>query len=343
MDELKRAYRKALPGRIAALEGARAAAASGDAEAAATIRRVAHSLRGSGGTYGFPEVSAAATAVEDAAANELPAALDALIAMLYSVVRGEGGIADILVIEDEAEHALIINASLGQRGHKVSVVTTAAEARRVLADGVPSLILLDLFLPDADGRTLLLELREQPATAEVPIIIISANSGVPAKAECFALGATGFLEKPLEPELLEALVGAQLRNVARPANPPRNTGRRILLVEDDNLVASVLKHRLDREGYSVAYFDDGLAALDALNEEFALAILDVKLPGMDGFDLLQRMRERTELAETPVIILTALGGERDVLRGFQLGANDYITKPFSPIEVIARVKRLLAK
>lgn len=344
MDELRRTYRRALPGRIAALEGARDAALAGDVEAGATVRRVAHSLRGSGGTYGFPEVSAAAAAVEESTDIELAPRLDALLTVLRTIALSSDAAASILVIEDEPEHALLISTVLGKHGHDVAVVRTPDEARAALSQRPPALILLDLFLADTDGRTLLLELREQPATADVPIIVVSGHSGAHAKAECFALGANGFVEKPIDAELLEALVRAQLRNQVRTPAAAADDGHWILLVEDDDLVASVVRHRLEREGFRVLHFEDGMKALAALDTAppISLAILDVKVPGMDGFDLLRRLRARPATQETPIVILTSLGAERDVLRGFELGANDYITKPFSPVEVMARVKRLIA-
>src|SRR5688500_14838381 len=106
MDDLKSIYRQALPGRIEVMETAQASA---DREAsAATIRRVAHALRGSGGTYGFPEISAAAAAVEDAEDAVLRTRLDHLIALLRSVAADGPRICRILIVEDEPEHALLM-------------------------------------------------------------------------------------------------------------------------------------------------------------------------------------------------------------------------------------------
>jgi DNA-binding response OmpR family regulator len=78
----------------------------------------------------------------------------------------------------------------------------------------------------------------------------------------------------------------------------------------------------------------------ASEASFDLAILDVKVPGMDGFEILERIRAIPRLADVPIIMLTGLGSEADVVRGLELGANDYMLKPFSPAELLARVRRL---
>ncbi|MBZ0258282.1 response regulator, partial [bacterium] len=116
----------------------------------------------------------------------------------------------------------------------------------------------------------------------------------------------------------------------------------LLLAEDDELIASIIKHRLGREGYEITHHTDGESALHAAQERrFSLVILDVKMPVMDGFEVLTKLRETKEYEKSPIILLTAMGSEKDIVRGFKLGANDYILKPFSPVQLLARVQRLL--
>jgi PleD family two-component response regulator len=120
--------------------------------------------------------------------------------------------------------------------------------------------------------------------------------------------------------------------------------RRVLLVEDDRVTATLIQHRLVREGFDVMDFLNGEDAFRwASGSSFDLAILDVKVPGMDGFELLERLRAIPRLEAVPIIMLTSLGSESDVVRGLELGANDYMLKPFSPAELLARVKRLAAQ
>jgi diguanylate cyclase (GGDEF)-like protein len=117
--------------------------------------------------------------------------------------------------------------------------------------------------------------------------------------------------------------------------------RTVVLAEDDPVTATLVKHRLQREGFEVRHFQDGTSALAAADDDVALFILDVKMPGLDGFTLLRQLRANPRAASVPVLMLTAMGREEDIVRGFALGASDYVTKPFSPAELLARIRRLL--
>jgi DNA-binding response OmpR family regulator len=121
--------------------------------------------------------------------------------------------------------------------------------------------------------------------------------------------------------------------------------KRILLVEDDPDIALSLRNKLEREGgYAVEVVADGPTALArASAEPPELVLLDVNLPGIDGFEVCRRLRQVPETAAVPVIMLTARIGEDDRVRGLDLGADDYITKPFSPKEALARVRAVLRR
>jgi len=117
---------------------------------------------------------------------------------------------------------------------------------------------------------------------------------------------------------------------------------RILIVEDESAIASLLRDDLALEGYTVTVVDDGEAATAAVTSSpFDLVILDVMLPGKDGFDVCREMR-RAGLT-MPVIMLTAKTQESDKVMGLEIGADDYVTKPFSPRELRARVKAALRR
>jgi len=116
----------------------------------------------------------------------------------------------------------------------------------------------------------------------------------------------------------------------------------ILLVEDDPDIASLLDLHLSDEGYDVDIVTEGNEGLErALSEEYALVILDIMLPGMDGFDICREIR--AEKRSLPILMLTAKTEEVDKVLGLELGADDYITKPFSIREVLARVKAIFRR
>ncbi|HWI66230.1 MAG TPA: response regulator [Symbiobacteriaceae bacterium] len=117
---------------------------------------------------------------------------------------------------------------------------------------------------------------------------------------------------------------------------------RVLVVEDDPQIARIVQIKLKNNGFEVFHAPDGAAGLSAIRElRPDLVLLDVMMPVMDGYQVLRTIRSEPDLAQIPVIMLTAKGQERDILAGFKDGATDYIVKPFSPAEVVARVQRAL--
>jgi len=117
---------------------------------------------------------------------------------------------------------------------------------------------------------------------------------------------------------------------------------RILVVEDEPTIATGLRDDLELEGFTVEVVDDGKAALRRILEgEFNLILLDVMLPGMNGFDVCREARLKGN--HTPIIMLTAKGQEVDRVVGLELGADDYVTKPFSRRELLARIKAVLRR
>ncbi|MGH8834964.1 MAG: response regulator transcription factor [Actinomycetes bacterium] len=117
---------------------------------------------------------------------------------------------------------------------------------------------------------------------------------------------------------------------------------RVLVVEDDSTVAEVVVGYLHRAGFEVTAAADGRAALDTVEDWLPdLVVLDLMLPGIDGWQVCGQLRARD--GRLPVIMLTALGEESDRVRGLELGADDYVTKPFSPRELVLRVQSVLRR
>lgn len=116
---------------------------------------------------------------------------------------------------------------------------------------------------------------------------------------------------------------------------------KILIIEDENTIAELEKDYLELSGFEVIVSNDGQEGLEhALQEEYDLIILDLMLPNVDGFEICRRVREKKN---TPIIMVSAKKEDIDKIRGLGLGADDYMTKPFSPSELVARVKAHLAR
>ncbi len=446
---------------------------------------------------------------------------------------GTGRQLQALLVEDDESVRTLVRYGLDATQIGLRVASGVREAWKLLEVEAFDAVILDLILPDGDGRRLLSELRAWPRTAKVPVVVLSAKGSRSIQLDCFRLGADEFFEKPFDPEVLGAVLIRQiqragtvvaeerldsvtglhsraslatrfrevvafanarsqaatlayleldgiegsrerlgqsgvdlvLHEVARvlertlrgsdvlgragsaafvamfpdtrsgPARqvvdrlsrevrsrgivlPPSRESRllnleagdaprpdsgegemrvsfsasigdarrwtdldegvraleqqlretdgqgparivseedasprgaakvRVLLVDDDPGVATLVRHRLEREGIEVHHVADGNEAMGVLTSEaelvdLDLVLLDVKLPGAGGYELLEALRARSSVRRVPVVMLTRMGREADVVRAFELGADDYVLKPFSPVELMARIRRLL--
>lgn len=122
------------------------------------------------------------------------------------------------------------------------------------------------------------------------------------------------------------------------------SGSRILVAEDDDLLAELVEFKLQEAGYTVDRVRDGEAALETVRTTTPNALLlDIMLPGMDGFEVLRTLKADPANADLPVMVLTGRGLEQDVVNGLDLGASDYLVKPFMVKELLTRLQRLLDK
>lgn len=119
---------------------------------------------------------------------------------------------------------------------------------------------------------------------------------------------------------------------------------KILLIEDDADISELVQYNLEREGYKVYASADGEIGLNqAVKIKPDLIILDLMLPGLDGLSVCRKLRANPDTAETPILMLTAKGEESDIVIGLEMGADDYVAKPFSPKELLARIRAVLRR
>ena len=119
---------------------------------------------------------------------------------------------------------------------------------------------------------------------------------------------------------------------------------RVMVIEDDEALCALLEYNLVKEGHKVSLVSDGEEALIAIEEERPdLILLDWMLPHVSGIEICRQIRARAEIKDTPVIMLTARGEEEDRIRGLETGADDYLTKPFSTSELLARIRAVLRR
>ena len=118
----------------------------------------------------------------------------------------------------------------------------------------------------------------------------------------------------------------------------------VLIIDDEKDLLELVRYNLEKEGYRIKTAEDGEAGLEAATRELPdIVIVDLMLPGIDGLDVCRRLRSDQRTARTPIIMLTAKSTETDRVVGLEMGADDYITKPFSPRELVARIKAVLRR
>jgi len=184
-------------------------------------------------------------------------------------------------------------------------------------------------------------------TAAMPTVFVGSREDLLGLDPAVQRLAAEFLMDSWQPE--EALVRLSLALGHRPVPPPRpamaggGTGRvRVLIAEDDDTVLALVRTALQNSGMDCHMAGDGPQALDAARRQrFDAAILDVNMPGMDGYEVLAALRK--DNLPLRIMLLTARQQEGDIIRGFTLGADDYVAKPFSPMELVARLKRLVTR
>jgi len=201
----------------------------------------------------------------------------------------------ILAIDDNEHVVEILQENLGDAGYQVVGAATAADGLARARELRPAAITLDIILPDRDGWQVLHELKQDPVTWDIPVIVLSV---VERRALGFQLGATDYLVKPFDSE---ALIST-LQRVTKSGSPVR----RLLVVDDDPDVQQMVTQLLEEEPVEIMAVTDGLEALAHIGRHRPDAILlDLMMPRLDGFGVLARMRQDPDLADIPVVVLTA--------------------------------------
>jgi CheY-like chemotaxis protein len=248
--------------------------------------------------------------------------------------RGRFSIVEVLTMNPELERRI----SEGAAAEKIAEAARAGGMRSLFASALRHVLagestieeLLRVTEPPHEDT----EKTSEPAPRKRASARISAPHAVPrteapAAPMSFEL-AMDLLEEP-----------AQIDGVP---GQGKGQGACVLLVEDEEQLRRVMKDLLQREGYTVAEARDGIQALDEVDRHAPdVIILDLNLPGLDGYGVLAQLRSRSATKEIPVMVLTAKGDEDNEVRVFELGADDFVTKPFRARSLTARLEAVLGR
>ena len=242
----------------------------------------------------------------------------------------------VLIIGDQMVEQLAIDAALQAAGYEVVNAKNGPQGIDMARAKHPDLVMLDLDLPLPGAQQVAQVLSEDPETKTIPMIYAVGAAQPPAQLPPHV----ELLQRGAAPATLPALA-AQMIAAARARAKQVPT---LLIVDDDADIQRILTLRLQQDGYRVARALTGAEALSATQKQsFDLIILDLLLPDIDGFAVLAALRARSATAMTPILLLSARDSPQQKVRGLQLGADDYITKPFSPAELQARIRATLRR
>jgi DNA-binding response OmpR family regulator len=284
----------------------------------------------------------------------------------------------ILVVDDEEGNRELAAAVLARAGYQVAQAADGPEALAAVAAAPPALVLLDLMMPGMDGLEVCRRLRAAPATAGLPVIVVTAYGTQAAKETALTSGVDDFVVKPFAARDLLDRVGALLRvrdvrheldrtlaylqemdavrhghrraaleqTLAPAAGPGPAPARRaavpVLLVDDGDMTRRFYADLLTEHGYDVAAAASGPAALALLaSHPVEVVVLDIVMPGMSGLEVLQRLQ--AERPGLPVIILTGHPTSQNAIAALKLGAVDFIVKGLDPALVALAVHRAVQR
>lgn len=249
----------------------------------------------------------------------------------------------ILIVDDVNEnlHTLM---NILRDDYAIAAATCGEKALEIATKSpVPDLILLDIKMPIMDGYEVLKRLRANEKTIDIPVIFVTALSEISDEEKGLKLGVSDYITKPINANLLKLRVLTQLelrRYRRKPERLPNQIASKptILIVDDVPENIHELIYALQDE-YQIVVANNGLKALELLRSSLPdLVLLDILMPDLDGYEVCRRMKATPQGNRIPVIFVSVIDRAVDKVRGFSIGAADYITKPFDIDEVRARIR-----
>jgi CheY-like chemotaxis protein len=261
-------------------------------------------------------------------------------------------VARILIVEDEVNNLDVAQRIVRAAGHEPLVATDGVTALEIARAQHPDAVLVDLLLPRLDGWSVTRTLRGEAWAAKIPIIAVSALAMQADRERAIEAGCDDFVSKPYAPAELRAVLSRYFPDGAAPrpkseaaparvAAPLERLGR-ILAVDDEPANLELVTRRLEAIGCEMLQASNGHQAVEIAKRELPDVILmDVMMPGMDGWQAVRLLKADPATAGIPVIFVTARDRAEDVAKGFELGGAQYVHKPFEVVELHARVRNAI--
>lgn len=253
----------------------------------------------------------------------------------------------ILVIEDNPKNRKLIRSLLEIHHFEVLEAPDAEAGIQMAGSCSPDLILMDIQLPGMDGLQATRIIKKTPELKDIGIVALTsyAMEGDSQKAE--AAGCDGYLTKPIDTRRFIDDITPYLPQKADAAGakglgPDEVEPPKLLIVDDDPMNLKLLRAKLSKDYSRIVEAADGMSALEKANETLPdIILLDVMMPGLDGFEVTRQLKANPDTKEIPIILITALDGHDYKVMGYEAGADDFLNKPINTFELLTRVKSLL--
>jgi two-component system NtrC family sensor kinase len=245
----------------------------------------------------------------------------------------------VLILDDSLTVRMDLAEAFEAAGFRTILCATIADAHRALAQGSVSLGILDVNLPDGDGVELLKEIRRTPATADLPILLLSSEAQVKSRIEGLRTGADDYVGKPYD----TGYVVARARELVRSRHTSPQDAKETVLIVDDSLTArEELRRMLETAGYLVLSAADGEEGLRlAATARPSAVVVDGAMPRLDGVSLIRKIRLDAALRGTPCLMLTGSDQHGDELRALDAGADAFARKSDDQAIILARIAAVL--
>jgi two-component system cell cycle response regulator len=250
----------------------------------------------------------------------------------------------VLVVEDNTLNMKLVRALLQKGQFRILEANTAELGLQIAREKHPDLVLMDIQLPGMDGLSATRLLKQDPLTKDIQVAALTsyAMEGDIEKAK--DAGCTGYITKPIDTRKFLDTVQKLTQSASSPGEEvgPAHYRKRILIVDDEPLNIKLLEGMLPPEKFEVLRAFDGKTGLEkAAQMPPDLILLDIMMPGMDGYEVTRQLKGKPELKEIPIIIVTALGGADDKQKALEAGADEFLNKPVQRIELLSRIRSLI--
>jgi DNA-binding response OmpR family regulator len=250
----------------------------------------------------------------------------------------------LLVVDDDELSRDLLRRHLERQGYTVAAAGDGAEALRCMAVERYDLVLLDLQMPGVDGYGVLESMRHDEKLRGTPVIMLTAVAERDAVTTCLTLGAADYIVKPFSVAVVKSRIWRCLETKRLSGKAMNVTdlsaiaGSVVMVVDDEEMNRQLVSARVRQLGVEAVEVAGGREALSEIRRNAPdLVLLDLMMPGMNGFEVLKKMKESPRMAQVPVIVVSANSDTGSIARCMDLGADDYLGKPYNAVEFKARL------